>query len=65
MARAFHDNCAYCGQSFTDKTIAGVQNIAANHENRCPDNPGNSIGDKGPSIEEALKNAKDELGGWD
>ena len=62
MARHFHDNCAYCGQSFSDKTMAGVQNIAADHESRCPDNPGNTIGDTGPTIEEALEAARKELG---
>lgn len=64
MARHFHDNCAHCGQSFSDKTIAGVQNIVANHEMKCPDNPGNSIGDTGPSVEDALEKARKELGDW-
>jgi hypothetical protein len=64
VARHFHDNCAYCGAPFSDKTIAGVQNITANHEMFCPDNPDNTIGDTGPSVEEALEAARKELGDW-
>jgi hypothetical protein len=29
---------------------------------KCPDNPGNTIGDTGPTIEEALEAARKELG---
>jgi hypothetical protein len=59
MARHYHENCAYCGTPFSNPTQAGVNAAAASHEAGCSDNPGNA-----PSADEALENARKELGDW-
>jgi hypothetical protein len=59
MARDFHDNCAYCGEGFQNRSHAGVNAAVASHEAGCSDNPGNA-----PSTEQALENARKELGDW-
>lgn len=64
MGKTYTDVCQHCGKVFTASKIASVQNICANHEDRCPDNPDNTISDSGPSLEEALENARRELGDW-
>lgn len=64
MGRNFTDTCRFCFKVFTGTSIARAQNACANHEDICPENPNNVIGQSGPSLEEALENARRELGEW-
>lgn len=57
MARDFHDNCAYCGTGFQNRSHSGVNAAVASHEAGCSDNPAN-----GPSARELLDRARKELG---
>lgn len=60
MARTFTDYCSVCNKSFTGATIAKAENMVENHieivHRSDPVDP--------PTLDEALQNARDELGEW-